>query len=64
MNYNVDKRALYGRWKEPGQVTPFKRLGTFRYDDDPLSRQEMTKGNFSFRAGCEGIDLGIVERVL
>lgn len=22
------------------------------------------KGNFSFRAGCEGIDLGIVERVL
>ena len=24
---NLDKRALYGRWKEPGQVTPFKRLG-------------------------------------
>ena len=48
MNYNVDKRALYGRWKEPGQVTPFKRLGTFRYDDDPLSRQEMTRATSRF----------------
>lgn len=29
MLYNVDKRVLTGRWQEPGDITKFKRLGTF-----------------------------------
>lgn len=48
MNYNVDKRALYGRWKEPGQVAQFKRLGTFQYDGDAQSYQEKTRPTTRF----------------
>lgn len=48
MNYNVDKRALYGRWKEPGQVAQFKRLGTFQYDGDAQAYQEKTRPTTRF----------------
>jgi len=48
MEYNVDKRALYGRWKEPGQVAKFKRLGTFQYAGDSQSHQEMTRATTRF----------------
>ena len=58
MNYNVDKRALYGRWKEPGQVTPFKRLGNFQYDGDPLSRQEMTRATSRFVQDAKEVTWG------
>lgn len=29
MNFNVDKRVLTGRWKEPGDNADFKRLGEY-----------------------------------
>jgi TonB-linked SusC/RagA family outer membrane protein len=45
---NVDKRVLSGRWQTPGQNAMFKRLGTFRYDDDPTSRNEMTRATSRF----------------
>lgn len=48
IQYNVDKRVLEGRWQFPGQDAKFKRLGTFRYDDDPTSRQEMTRATSRF----------------
>ena len=28
MSYNVDKRVLYGTWQKPGDVKPFKALGS------------------------------------
>ena len=28
MNYNVDKRVLYGTWQKPGDVKPYKALGS------------------------------------
>ncbi|WP_176140963.1 SusC/RagA family TonB-linked outer membrane protein [Sphingobacterium nematocida] len=28
MSYNVDKRVLYGTWHQPGDVKPFKALGS------------------------------------
>ena len=58
MNYNVDKRALYGRWKEPGQVTPFKRLGSFQYDGDPLAHQEMTRATSRFVQDAKEVTWG------
>ncbi|MFR7879138.1 MAG: hypothetical protein ACLU4J_23605 [Butyricimonas paravirosa] len=47
---------MYGRWKEPGQVTPLNvwELSGMMI----LVTSGDDKGNFSFRAGCEGIDLG------
>lgn len=36
VRYNLDRRVLTGRWKEPGQQTLFKRIGSNRvydYDD-------------------------------
>ncbi|MDZ4058695.1 MAG: SusC/RagA family TonB-linked outer membrane protein, partial [Bacteroidales bacterium] len=45
---NVDKRVLSGRWQTPGQNAMFKRLGTFTYDDDPTSRNEMTRATSRF----------------
>lgn len=34
IRYNVDRRVLTGRWKEPGDQAQFKRLGLY-YQDDP-----------------------------
>lgn len=48
MKYNVDRRALYGRWKEPGQVAQFKRLGTFQYEGDSKAYQEKTRATTRF----------------
>jgi len=48
INENVDKRVLTGRWQYPGQLAMYKRLGTFTYVDDPLSRQEMTRPTSRF----------------
>ncbi|MEI7423778.1 MAG: hypothetical protein WCK18_16870, partial [Prolixibacteraceae bacterium] len=28
MNYNVDKRVLYGTWQKPGDIKPYKALGS------------------------------------
>lgn len=48
IDYNVDKRVLLGRWQTPGHIAPFKRLGTFRYEDDPTTRQAMTQPTSRF----------------
>lgn len=48
IDYNVDKRVLLGRWQEPGQVVPFKRLGTFQYEGDPMAYQAKTQATSRF----------------
>lgn len=48
ISYNVDRRVLLGRWQTPGQIAPFKRLGTFNTPDDPMARQEMTRATSRF----------------
>jgi len=48
IRYNVDRRVLLGRWKEPGQDAQFKRLGTFQYDGDPVAYQERTRSTTRF----------------
>ena len=49
---------MYGRWKEPGQVTPFKRLGNFQYDGDPLAHQEMTRATSRFVQDAKEVTWG------
>lgn len=34
INYNVDIRVLEGRWRTPGQITSFKRLGDYLIQND------------------------------
>ena len=48
IDYNVDRRVLLGRWQTPGQIAPFKRLGTFRYTDDATMRQAKTQPTTRF----------------
>lgn len=48
IDYNVDRRVLLGRWQTPGQIAPFKRLGTFTYTDDPTMRQAKTQPTTRF----------------
>jgi len=45
---NVDRRVLTGRWQTPGQLAMYKRLGTFTYEGDDLTRQEMTRATSRF----------------
>ncbi len=51
MTYNVDRRVLSGRWKTPGQIAEYKRLGNYTYydeDGDPVLAQMMTKATSRF----------------
>ncbi|MFA5713470.1 MAG: TonB-dependent receptor [Bacteroidales bacterium] len=48
INFNVDRRVLLGRWTTPGQIAPFKRLGTYQTADDPMAYQEMTRATDRF----------------
>jgi TonB-linked SusC/RagA family outer membrane protein len=46
--YNQDKRALYERWHEAGDITQFKRLSMGRTDADrtPVSSRFIQKNNY------------------
>ncbi len=48
IKYNVDKRVLSGRWQYAGQLAKYKRLGTFTYEGDPASHQEVTRATSRF----------------
>ncbi|MDR2130171.1 MAG: SusC/RagA family TonB-linked outer membrane protein [Odoribacteraceae bacterium] len=48
IDLNVDRRVLLGRWREPGHQAQFKRLGTFRYEDDAMNYQEKTRATTRF----------------
>ncbi|MDR3366524.1 MAG: SusC/RagA family TonB-linked outer membrane protein [Prevotellaceae bacterium] len=42
--YNQDKRALYDRWKQPGDVTEFKKIGL--QDPTPVSSRFIQKDSY------------------
>ena len=48
IQYNVDRRVLLGRWQTPGQLAPFKRLGTFQYEGDSMAYQAKTQATSRF----------------
>lgn len=48
IDFNVDRRVLLGRWQTPGQLAPFKRLGTYQNVGDPSERQAKTQPTSRF----------------
>ena len=53
MYYNLDKRALYDRWKEPGDVARFKAIDNF--ESTPMSSRFVVNDNV---ISGESISLG------
>jgi hypothetical protein len=43
---NVDRRVFSGRWKEPGQMTQFRRIIN-NYDDYPLYHSALNEGSYT-----------------
>lgn len=43
--YNQDKRALYNRWKNPGDISQFKNIDLTNYPNTPISSRFIQKDN-------------------
>lgn len=58
MDYNVDRRVFLGRWKNPGDNSQFKRLGTFQYEGDPVAHEAKTQATSRFVQDRNDLTMG------
>lgn len=63
INYNVDRRVLTGRWKEPGDISKFKRLtGCVDSDDEDTlcNNEKRTRPTSRFVQDLSQLDIAAV----
>lgn len=61
MNYNVDRRALIGRWRDVGQETFFKGLRYYNYETDAYNYTNIaTRASSRFVQDREELDIASV----
>jgi TonB-linked SusC/RagA family outer membrane protein len=61
--YNVDRRVLTGRWQKAGQVTPFKKLGTYNVQEGVstnVAYQEYTRATTRFVQKRNELDIASI----
>jgi len=55
--YNVDKRVLSGRWKEPGDISQFVRLAPLRLEDGSYEMNPKTRPTTRFVQDLSDLDI-------